>query len=117
MLSQTEIAVALFAMFGGLGINLLRLVEEHHTMTKRQKKDGEVPYLSDPLSALQFIVIPLLGAGLALAYQTSGTPLTPLLAVNIGACAPVIFKTLSNQVPSRQESVDRREPLPVSTQT
>ncbi len=113
MLSHTEIVVALFAMFGGLGINFLHLLEQHSPIKKRQKKDGEAPYLFDPIYyPLRFIVLPLLGGGLALAYQTSGTPLTPILAVNIGACAPLIFKALSNGLQGQQESVDRRDPIP-----
>jgi len=121
MLSQTDIIVSLFVVFGGLGINLLRLYEARRPLKKRLKKDGEASYLNDPIYyPLQFIVLPLLGGGLALAYQTSGTPLTPILAVNIGACAPLIFKALSNGLQGQPESVDRGDSVltaPVTAQT
>ena len=111
-MDQTQIVVALFATFGGLGINLLRLSEEHRPVKKFERKNGETPYLIDHLYYyLHFIILPLLGGGLALAYQTSGTHLTPILAVNIGACAPLIFKTLSNGVQVQQENVDPNRPV------
>jgi hypothetical protein len=117
-MGQTEIVVALFATFGGLGINLLHLVDEHGPVKKRQKKDGEALYLIDPVYYyLHFVFLPLLGGGLALAYQASGTSLTPILAVNIGACAPLIFKTLANGFHGQAESVDRGGHVPTASLT
>ena len=40
------------------------------------------------------------GAGVVLMYQSSGVELNSVLAVNIGASAPLILSSLSSQVPS-----------------
>ena len=39
------------------------------------------------------------GAGVVLMYQSSGVELNSVLAVNIGASAPLIISSLSSQVP------------------
>jgi len=112
-MSQTDIAVVLFAMFGSVGINLVRFLEAYRSTTTSKsaatrKQKGEVTYLTEFIYyLLQFGILPFLGGGLALAYQASGTSLTPLLAVNIGACAPFLFKTLLGGVHGTQGSIDR----------
>jgi hypothetical protein len=83
-----------FAVFGGLAINVLRLVEL--VQTPRSERP---PTFSDPLYVFQFIVVPLLGGGLAYTYQASGTILSPILALNIGVSAPLILKTLASAIP------------------
>ena len=46
------------------------------------------------------IVMISLGGLLAFAYQASdGVQLSPILALNIGASAPLIFSTLAQQIP------------------
>jgi len=84
----------LFAVFGGLAVNCLRLFE----IAKLPKADRPRTF-SDWLYTLQFIAMPLIGGGLALAYTASGTALSPILAVNIGASAPLILKTFASVVP------------------
>jgi hypothetical protein len=54
---------------------------------------------SDPLYVLQFIGLPLLGGGLAYTYHASGTILSPILALNIGASAPLILKNFASVIP------------------
>jgi len=47
-------------------------------------------------------VLPALGGFMAQAYHTSGSPLTPILAINVGASAPAILKTMAGAVPRRR---------------
>jgi len=81
----------LFAFFGGLAINALRLFEIAKLPIPERPKT-----FSDWLYALQFFGTRLIGGVLALAYSMSGTALTPILAVNIGASAPLILKTFAS---------------------
>lgn len=46
------------------------------------------------------IVMILIGGGLAVAYVKSEVALDPILAINIGAAAPVIIERLSAAAPS-----------------
>ncbi len=86
--------VFVFGLFGGFAINCLRLFELVH-LPRSQRPDT----FSDWLYLLQFLVLPILGGGLAYAYDASGTSLSPILAVNIGASAPAIFKSFASVVP------------------
>lgn len=45
------------------------------------------------------LVMVAVGGGLAYVYAISGTKLSPLLALNVGASAPLILGKLINQVP------------------
>jgi len=40
----------------------------------------------------------LVGGGLAWLYAASGTVLTAILAVNVGATAPLVLQTLASEV-------------------
>lgn len=84
----------LFATFGGLAVNFLRLGE----IAKLPKPERPKTF-SDWLYTLQFFGMPLIGGVLAMAYSASGTALSPILAVNIGASAPLILKTFASVVP------------------
>jgi len=84
----------LFAVFGGFAVNVLRLADLAQTPRIERPET-----FSDPLYVFQFIVLPLLGGGLAYTYQASGTILSPILAFNIGASAPLILKTLASATP------------------
>ena len=84
-----------FAVFGGFAVNVLRLADLAQIPVSERPK----PF-SDPFYILQFIALPLLGGGLAYTYQASGTILSPILALNIGVSAPLIFKNLASAVPA-----------------
>ena len=86
--------VFLFAAFGGFAVNFLRLVEIAK-LPKAQRPDTS----SDWLYALQFFGMPIVGGALAIAYEKSGTALSPILALNIGASAPLILKTFASILP------------------
>jgi hypothetical protein len=83
-----------FGLFGGLAINLLRLADLAHTPPAERPKT-----FTDPFYVVQFLILPLLGGGLAYTYHASGTVLSPILAVNIGASAPLILKNLASALP------------------
>ena len=83
-----------FAAFGALAINLLRLAELAQTPRTERPQT-----FSDPYYVLQFVVLPFVGGGLAYTYQVSGTILSPILALNIGVSAPLIFKSLASAIP------------------
>jgi hypothetical protein len=86
--------VFVFALFGGFAVSFLRLFDLLH-LPRSQRPDT----YRDWLYVTQFIVLPLLGGGLAYAYETSGTSLSPILAVNIGASAPAILKSFASVAP------------------
>ncbi len=86
--------VILCAIFGGLAGNVLRLAD----LINRPKE--ERPDFKDPLYMLQFIILPLVGGGLAFVYLASGISLTPIVAVNIGASAPLVLKSFANTIPN-----------------
>jgi hypothetical protein len=75
----------LWGIGGGLLGNLLRLVRVANT-----PREGRPILFSDPWYWIQFVVLASLGGFFALLYEKSGTHLTPVLAVNVGAAAPVI---------------------------
>jgi len=83
-----------FAVFGGFAINVLRLADLANTPRTERPET-----FSDPIYLLQFFVLPFIGGGLAYAYHVSGTILSPILAVNIGASAPLIFKNFASALP------------------
>jgi hypothetical protein len=83
----------IFAAFGGVAINLLQLME------LRSIPRVERPDLRDPVYWLPFLIWPLLGAGLAFAYVSSGTDLKAILALNVGASAPLALKAMAAAIP------------------
>jgi len=84
-----------FAVFGGFAANVVRLFDLVQTPRAERPRT-----FSDPLYVAQFVVLPFLGGGLAYAYQSGGTALTPILAIDIGASAPLILKTLAAAAPA-----------------
>ena len=91
---MTGWAILLFALAGGLAVSFLRLAE----LANIPKVDRPETF-TNPYYVIQFFFFPLLGAGLAYTYQESGAILTPIIAVNVGASAPAILKSLASAVP------------------
>lgn len=91
---MTGFAVFLYAFLGGIAINFLRLVELAHVPPQQRPAT-----FTDPMYVTQFFVLPLVGGGLAFAYNASNIPLTPILAVNIGVSAPLILKSFASALP------------------
>lgn len=83
-----------FAMAGAFSIKLLELAELHKISPE------ERPDLCDWLYWLPFLVLPILGGGLAYVYISSDTFLSPLLAVNVGLSAPLMLRAMAQAIPS-----------------
>lgn len=84
----------LFAGLGALGVRCLELLE-YAKLPKTQK-----PNLADVWFWVPWIVGIALAALLALAYEKSHVELTSIIALNIGASAPLAFRTLASIVPT-----------------
>ena len=92
---MTELLNPLCAFLGGIAVNLLTLTE-----MKNIPKTNRPQTFSDWVYDLWFFGIPVIGAGLAWAYQVSSVSLNPILSINIGASAPLILKTLAAAAPN-----------------
>jgi hypothetical protein len=90
----------LLAFVGGFAINILHLME----YSRRPKT--ERPDFKDWLFWLPYPTWPLLGAILAFAYQQSGVQLSPILALNVGLSAPLIFRAMIEANPTKPTSID-----------
>jgi hypothetical protein len=87
-------AVFWHGFFGGLAVNILPLGE-----IARLSKLDRPENFRDWMYCVQFAFLPMLGGLMAQAYHGSGSPLTPILAINVGASAPAILKTMAGAVP------------------
>lgn len=92
-----------FAISGGLAIKLLELAELHK-LPKLERPD-----LKDWLYWVPFIILPVLGGGLAYAYVASSTVLSPMLAINVGVSAPLILRAMAQANPLGPSPVDTPE--------
>ncbi len=88
------LSVALFSYGGGFALKLLELAE-----VAQKTKSQRQPTFSDWLFVLLFFLLPGIGCIVAIAYSQSGTPLTPLLTLQIGASAPVIIRSFASVAP------------------
>ncbi|MBF5040425.1 hypothetical protein INP77_13070 [Methylophilus sp. 13] len=93
----------LFAFFGAFAMQLLSLMEIRN-IPKTQRPD-----FKDLFYWLPFIVAPLLGAGLALAYVFPSDVLKPLVAINIGVSAPLILRSMANINPLDKSGINPGE--------
>ncbi|MDG5814950.1 hypothetical protein QA601_07675 [Chitinispirillales bacterium ANBcel5] len=90
----------LCAFGGALAIKLLELTELQH-VAKEQRPD-----FTDIIYWLPFVIMPLLGAGLAYVYITSGVELQPILAANIGVSAPLIIRAWAEINPFGKSGIE-----------
>ena len=91
---EPTIVAALYAAAGGFAANLLPLLD------LRSLKPAERPDLKSFFYWIPFIIMPVLGAGLAMAYVQSGVELKPIVAVNIGITAPLILRAMASTPPT-----------------
>ena len=91
---KPTIVAALYAAAGGFAANLLPLLD------LRSLKPAERPDLKSFFYWIPFIIMPVLGAGLAMAYVQSGVELKPIVAVNIGITAPLILRAMASTPPT-----------------
>jgi hypothetical protein len=83
------------AAIGGILVLGAELLEVRNT-PKDQRPD-----FKDMWHWFPFFFNPLSGGFLAWVYEASATPLTPLLALNVGAAAPLIIRSLAEANPFR----------------
>lgn len=80
-------------MAGAFAIKLLELAELHRIPAV------ERPDLKDWVYWLPFLILPILGGGLAYAYISSNTSLSPILAVNVGISTPLMLRAMAQASP------------------
>ena len=100
----TEIKQAIwYAIAGAFAIKLLEIAELHK-IPKIERPD-----MKDWLYWAPFFILPLLGGGLAQVYISSGTVLTPILAINIGVSAPLVLRAMAQVNPLEKTTVTTPE--------
>jgi len=81
-----EITAIVFAALGGFAVQSLNLLEIRF-LPPEDRPDFRVWYQWVP-----YIISPFLGALIAAGYVFSNITLNPILALNVGASAPVVFR-------------------------
>lgn len=85
----------LYGIAGGFAAKFLGLWKLRHQATH------EIPaWLKRPFYWVMTIVMIVIGGGSVALYVASNVSLTPILAVNVGASAPLIIGTFVGQAPS-----------------
>jgi hypothetical protein len=84
----------LYGIFGGLLAEFLGLYQ-----LRTQAPDSLPAYFRSPFYWLVTLLMILAGGGLVYIYDQSGLALKPLIAVNIGASAPLIIGSLIQTKP------------------
>ena len=93
----------LFAAFGAFAMQSLGLLELRN-IHKRLRPD-----LKDIFFWLPFLILPILGGGIALAYIYPDESLKPLVAINVGVSAPLILRSMANMNPLQSGGIDPGE--------
>ena len=95
--------LVLWGVFGGLLGNVLRLLRIANMPPKKRPL-----VFKDPWWYFQFIVLAILGGFFVYLYLASNLHLNPILAVNIGASAPLIAQNFVASVPpvSSKDDID-----------
>ena len=90
-----------WGLFGGVGAELAVIFALVHNLP------AEYPYwLKSKVYWCLAVLMALAGGGVAAAYARSGTPLSALLAIQVGASAPLILRKLRDTVPSTPKPPD-----------
>ena len=90
----------IMAVIGGLIFNFLQLME-FANIPKENRPD-----FKDWLYWVPYLVWPLLGGLLAFAYLESGLIFSPLIALNVGLSAPLIFRQMVNSNPMSPNQIN-----------
>jgi len=92
-----------WGLFGGFGAEIAVVFSNRHRAAK------DFPYwLKSWPYYVTAVVMLLVGGGVAVAYASSGTTLNAMLAIQIGASSPLIFRKLTETVPGTVEPPDPR---------
>ena len=84
----------LLGVAGGFVAEFLGLFKLRREAPERWPK-----YLKTPIYWIISIVMMVVGGGLVILYISSDAAVTPVLALNIGASAPLILQVLTAQAP------------------
>ena len=91
---MTPVETFIWGFFGGLG------AEVSVVFALRHRGPKEYPHwLKSWTYYIVSFVMVIVGGGIAVAYAQSGTTLNAILAIQIGASAPLIFRKLSETIP------------------
>ena len=85
----------IWGFVGGLLGQLLKLIR-HANLPKEDRP----ALVSDPMFWFAGFLLGLLGAIVTAAYERSGVKLPPIVAINVGASAPLIAEKLLSSVPA-----------------
>lgn len=83
------------AFVRALAVKSLELAEIHKLPVTQR------PNLKEFVYWVPFLVLPLIGGFLAYVYIESNTTLTPLLALNVGVTAPLVFRSMAERIPNK----------------
>lgn len=84
----------LWGIIGGFGAELLGWFRLRHNTSEPDR-----PRLGDPWYLLPTVGMILFGGAIVVAYMRSNVPITPILAVNVGAAAPALLGGFIAQFP------------------
>ena len=91
----------LWGLFGGVG------AEVSVVFAIRHRAANDFPYwLKSWVYYISSLAMVFFGGGIAVAYASSGTTLNAILAIQIGASAPLIFRKLSETIPETPKPPD-----------
>lgn len=78
---------------GSLAVNLLNLLEALNLPKDRR------PIFRDVTYWVPYVIYPILGGFVAYVYVASGFEIKPVLALQVGASAPLILRAAANAIP------------------
>ena len=98
---MTWFEIFMWGLFGGLGAEVSVVFAFRHRGPK------EFPHwLKSWTYYIVAFAMVIFGGGIAVAYARSGITLNAILAIQIGASAPLIFRKLTETVPETPEPPD-----------
>jgi hypothetical protein len=87
-------AAIIYGLLGGVFVEISGLFK-----LRRQAPDSRPVYLTYWFYWVITAAMALVGGGLAVVYLQSGVMLNPILAINVGASAPLILESIASQAP------------------
>jgi len=93
-------SAAWFAFFGALALKLLELTELAKVPLASR------PDLKDIVYWIPYLIMPIVGGGLAYAYVASSVEMKPMLAINVGVSAPLILRAMAQLNPLQRTTID-----------
>jgi hypothetical protein len=92
-LNNMSTSIIYIAAGGSLAVNLLNLLEALNLPKDQRPSFGDFVYW------VPYIIYPILGAFVAYVYLASGFEIKPVLALQVGASAPLILRAAASAIP------------------